>query len=175
MVFYPLVRNWHVDGILRLTLAPANAVSNALQQEAEQALGGIMAELDYAGVMAVEFFQHDGHLLVNEIAPRVHNSGHWSQEGADISQFELHLRALGALPMPAPKSSGITAMVNLIGVEFSEDWLQRPGVLHWYGKSVRPGRKVGHVNAYGDDLEDCLERARHAAAWFRGDLGNESE
>ena len=145
-VFYPLVRNWHVDGILRLTLAPGNAVTRSLQQEAEQALGRIMDELEYAGVMAVEFFQHEGHLLVNEIAPRVHNSGHWSQEGASISQFELHLRAMTSLPLAQPQSQGITAMVNLIGEAFSDDWLQRPGVLHWYGKSVRPGRKVGHVN-----------------------------
>ncbi|MGB1221044.1 MAG: ATP-grasp domain-containing protein [Alcanivoracaceae bacterium] len=154
MVFYPLVRNWHVNGILCLTLAPAAAVDAALQAEAETALGQIMTRLDYAGVMAVEFFQHGEHLLVNEIAPRVHNSGHWSQEGADISQFELHVRALADLPLATPQSGPFNAMVNLIGVDFRDDWLSRAGTVHWYGKSVRPGRKVGHVNLVAGSAED---------------------
>lgn len=153
-VFYPLVRNWHVNGILCLTLAPACAVSDALQAEAEQALGQIMQRLDYTGVMAVEFFQHGEHLLVNEIAPRVHNSGHWSQEGADVSQFELHVRAISGLPLSTPQCGPFNAMVNLIGVEFSEVWLNRAGTVHWYGKSVRPGRKVGHVNLVAGSAED---------------------
>lgn len=145
-VFYPLVRNWHVDGILRLTVAPARAVSSNLQAEAEKALSSIMSELEYVGVMAVEFFHHDGHLLVNEIAPRVHNSGHWSQDGTDLGQFELHVRSVLGLPVPQPELLGASAMVNLIGVAFDNDWLSRPGTVHWYGKEVRPGRKVGHVN-----------------------------
>lgn len=157
MVFYPLVRNWHVDGILRLTLAPARAVSAELQAEAEQALARLMEHLEYVGVMAVEFFQHNGHLLVNEIAPRVHNSGHWSQEGTDLGQFELHVRALAGLPMHSPTSVPFAAMVNLIGVAFDDAWLSRPGTLHWYGKDVRPGRKLGHVNLVADSAAELRE------------------
>lgn len=160
-VFYPLVRNWHVDGTLRLTLAPAQQAGH-LQAEAQQLLQHIMQTLDFRGVMAVELFEADGRVLVNEIAPRVHNSGHWTQEGADRSQFDLHAMALTDLPMPAPQVSGVTAMVNLIGAKFSNDWLTRPGVVHWYGKSYRPGRKLGHVNLSGATLIDLEAQL---AAW----------
>lgn len=156
-VFYPLVRNWHVDGILRLTLAPAQHASH-LQAEAETMLQRIMETLDFRGVMAIEFFEVDGRLQVNEIAPRVHNSGHWTHEGADLSQFGLHAIALTDLPMHAPQTTGATAMVNLIGVEFSDEWLARPGVVHWYGKSYRPKRKLGHVNLHGETLADLKEQ-----------------
>lgn len=151
-VFYPLVCNWHVDGTLRLTIAPASQ-AQSMQQEAEHALTRIMNELDFYGVMAVEFFEVDGQLQVNEIAPRVHNSGHWTQEGADWSQFDLHAIALTDLPLVSPTVSGYTAMINLIGVEWQDAWLTRPGVLHWYGKSYRPGRKLGHVNVVADTLD----------------------
>jgi len=151
-LFYPLTRNWHVDGILRLSLAPANA-SAALQPEAENILRRIMEKLDYAGVMAVEFFEEDGRLLVNEIAPRVHNSGHWTHEGADWSQFDLHVHALAGVPLHSLNVHGPSAMVNLIGTPFDQAWLQHPGVVHWYGKSVRPGRKVGHANLVAPTLE----------------------
>jgi 5-(carboxyamino)imidazole ribonucleotide synthase len=151
-LFYPLTRNWHVDGILRLSLAPANACAD-LQKPAEQMLKGIMEELDYAGVMAVEFFETDGQLMVNEIAPRVHNSGHWTHEGADWSQFDLHVHALAGVPLHALNVHGPTAMVNLIGTPFESAWLQHPGVVHWYGKGVRPGRKLGHANLVADSLE----------------------
>lgn len=151
-VFYPLVRNHHVDGILRLTLAPAQAI-DAQQTNAENMLQRIMQQLDFYGVMAIEFFADNNRLLVNEIAPRVHNSGHWSQEGADLSQFDLHAIALTDLPLHTPAVNGITAMINLIGVEFDSAWLARPGVLHWYGKDYRPGRKLGHVNITAPSLD----------------------
>ena len=141
-----------MDGILRLSLAPANACAD-LQKPAEQMLKGIMEELDYAGVMAVEFFEVDGQLMVNEIAPRVHNSGHWTHEGADWSQFDLHVHALAGVPLHALNVHGPSAMVNLIGTPFESAWLQHPGVVHWYGKSVRPGRKVGHANLVADTLD----------------------
>lgn len=160
-VFYPLVRNWHVDGTLRLTLAPARQ-AGPMQAEAESMLARIMQTLDFHGVMAVEFFESDGRLLVNEIAPRVHNSGHWTQQGADLSQFDLHAIALTDLPMHSPQVSRVTAMVNLIGVDFSNDWLARPGVVHWYGKSYRPRRKLGHVNLTGDSL---VELEAQLDAW----------
>jgi len=160
-LFYPLTRNWHVDGILRLSLAPANA-SAALQPHAENTLRRIMEELDFAGVMAVEFFEQDGELLVNEIAPRVHNSGHWTHEGADWSQFDLHVHALAGVPLHSLNVHGPTAMVNLIGTPFDQAWLQHPGVVHWYGKSVRPGRKVGHANLTAPTLDTLREDLR---AW----------
>lgn len=160
--FYPLTRNWHVDGVLRLSLAPASACK-ALQPEAERILQRIMQKLDYAGVMAVEFFQEDDRLLVNEIAPRVHNSGHWTHEGADRSQFDLHVHALAGVSLYPVTMKGPSAMVNLIGVPFDPAWLQRPGVVHWYGKSVRPGRKLGHVNLMASTLEG-LRDGLHAWA-----------
>lgn len=160
-LFYPLTRNWHVDGILRLSLAPANACQ-ALQPEAESILKRIMEELDYAGVMAVEFFEQDGELLVNEIAPRVHNSGHWTHEGADWSQFDLHVHALAGVPLHSLNVHGCSAMVNLIGTPFDQAWLQHPGVVHWYGKDVRPGRKVGHANLTAPTLDGLRDGLR---AW----------
>lgn len=145
-VAYPLVRNHHVDGILRLTLAPAAGITDTARQGAAALLEKLMVAMDFRGVMAVELFDQDGELAVNEIAPRVHNSGHWTQEGCDWSQFALHALALTGLPLPTPAVTGFTAMVNLIGTPFDAGWLARPGVLHWYGKSHRPGRKLGHVN-----------------------------
>ena len=145
-VFYPLVENRHREGMLSFTLAPAGGARD-YQPRAEQMLRCIMDELDYVGVMAVELFEEDGTLLVNELAPRVHNSGHWSQDGATTDQFELHLRALCGLPMPAPGSVGHTVMINLVGCEFDPAWLSLPTAkLHWYGKEFRGGRKLGHIN-----------------------------
>src|SRR5262249_32622117 len=114
-VFYPLVENHHRGGILRLSLAPAPLLSGSLQQEAEHAARCILEALDYVGVLAVEMFECDGHLLANEIAPRVHNSGHWSIEGAVTSQFENHLRAVAGLPLGRTETLGHSAMLNLIG------------------------------------------------------------
>lgn len=159
MQFYPLTRNWHVDGVLRLSLAPANGCDR-LQSAAEAMLARIMEELDYAGVMAVEFFEVEGELVVNEIAPRVHNSGHWTHEGAHWSQFALHVQALAGVPLQDPQVRGAAAMVNLIGTPFDNAWLQPPGVVHWYGKSVRPGRKLGHANLVADSLADLRDGLR---------------
>ena len=146
MVFYPLTHNLHQDGILRTSVAlPTPDI--ALQQQAESMLSAIMQELGYVGVMAMECFVVEGGLLINELAPRVHNSGHWTQNGASISQFELHLRAILNLPLPVPVVSAPSVMVNLIGTDVNTDWLSLPLVnLHWYEKEVRPGRKVGHLN-----------------------------
>lgn len=145
-VFYPLTRNWHENGILRASVAGL-PVPEIQQQHAEEWLGRIMDDQDYIGVMAMECFVVDGDLLVNELAPRVHNSGHWTQEGATISQFELHLRALAELPLITPEIKGVSVMYNLLGRTWKPEWLGVDGVhVHWYGKSLRPGRKVGHVN-----------------------------
>lgn len=143
--FYPVTHNLQQNGILRYSVADG---SNAhLQAQAEMMLGKVMAHLDYVGVMAMECFVVDGQLLINELAPRVHNSGHWTQLGCSISQFELHLRALLDLPTPELQVFASSVMVNLIGTEHNAQWLSTPfSQLHWYGKEVRPGRKVGHIN-----------------------------
>lgn len=185
---YPVVASTQVDGICWEVVAPAPDLDPALAGQAQEIALSIAGALDVTGVLAVELFETvDGRVLVNELAMRPHNTGHWTQDGAVTSQFENHLRAVMDLPLgsPAPRARW-TVMVNILGGDDAAvgrlydgypHALARDPMLrvHLYGKELRPGRKVGHVNAYGDDLDDCLERARHAAAWFRGDLGNESE
>ncbi|AHM72739.2 5-(carboxyamino)imidazole ribonucleotide synthase [Yersinia hibernica] len=155
-VFYPLTHNLHEDGILRMSVArpqpDSRLPANRLQQQAEKMLSAIMDELNYVGVMAMECFIVGDNLLINELAPRVHNSGHWTQNGASISQFELHLRAILDLPLPAPVVNTLSVMVNLIGTPLNTAWLSLPLVhLHWYEKEVREGRKVGHLNLNDPD------------------------
>jgi 5-(carboxyamino)imidazole ribonucleotide synthase len=185
---YPVVASTQLDGICHEVVAPAPDLAPELATQAQHVALTIAKELDVVGILAVELFEtNDGRILVNELAMRPHNTGHWSQDGAVTSQFENHLRAVLDLPLgsPAPRETW-TVMVNILGGPDSRVGRLYDGYphalardprlrVHLYGKELRPGRKVGHVNAYGDDLEDCLERARHAAAWFRGDLGNESE
>ncbi|MDN0006154.1 5-(carboxyamino)imidazole ribonucleotide synthase [Providencia stuartii] len=145
-VFYPITHNLHQEGILRTSVAFPKA-DNSQQKQAQSMLSAVMDELDYVGVMAMECFVVGDKLLINELAPRVHNSGHWTQNGASISQFELHLRAILDLPMPSPEVFSPSVMVNLIGTDVNSHWLNLPLVhLHWYEKEVRPARKVGHLN-----------------------------
>jgi 5-(carboxyamino)imidazole ribonucleotide synthase len=145
-LFYPLTLNLHQDGILMASIAPLARLSH-LQDEAESMLSTIMNGLEYVGVMAMECFRIGEHLLVNELAPRVHNSGHWTQTGCHINQFELHLRALCNLPIHTPQVNFQCVMVNLIGIEKDDRWLSLPNAeLFWYNKEVRSGRKVGHLN-----------------------------
>jgi len=141
---YPVVDNTHRDGILRVTLAPHR--SAALQKAAERHLKRLLAHFDYAGVLTIEFFVQRGRLIANEMAPRVHNSGHWTIEGAATSQFENHLRAILGLPLGDTRPVGHAAMVNFIGRMPDRDkLLALPGVhFHDYGKAPRPGRKLGH-------------------------------
>src|SRR5258705_12068784 len=113
---YPLVENHHRGGILRLSLAPAPRLEPPIQRAAENAARQVLESLKYVGVLAIEFFEHDGRLLANEMAPRVHNSGHWTIEGAVTSQFENHLRAVLGLPLGSTAAAGVYAMINLIGV-----------------------------------------------------------
>ena len=185
---YPVVASTQLDGICHEVVAPAPDLDEDLAGQAQSIALRVAGELDVTGVLAVELFETtDGRILVNELAMRPHNTGHWTQDGAVTSQFENHLRAVMDLPLgsPAPRARW-TVMVNILGGEradvghlydgFPHAMARDPHLrVHLYGKDLRPGRKVGHVNAYGDDLEDCLERARHADAWFRGDLGDESE
>ncbi|GAB3773798.1 5-(carboxyamino)imidazole ribonucleotide synthase [Nocardioides ginsengisegetis] len=185
---YPVVASTQTDGICREVVAPAPDLSPELAGQAQEIALRVAGALGVTGILAVEMFEtNDGRVLVNELAMRPHNTGHWTQDGAVTSQFENHLRAVMDLPLgsPAPRARW-TVMVNILGGPdssvgrlydgFPHAMARDPHLrVHLYGKELRPGRKVGHVNAYGDDLEDCLERARHAAAWFAGDLGNESE
>jgi 5-(carboxyamino)imidazole ribonucleotide synthase len=153
---YPLVHNVHKDGILRVTTAPAPNVLAKLQSTTEAYAQKIMDRLNYVGVLAIEFFEHNGQLLVNEMAPRVHNSGHWTIEGSVTSQFENHLRAVAGLPLGDTQgSAAASVMFNLIGdAPPTADILAIPGThLHLYGKDPRPGRKIGHVTITGDSAE----------------------
>lgn len=186
---WPVVASEQRDGICREVIAPAPDLAPRLAVEAQQIAMTIAGELGVTGVLAVELFEtNDGRVLVNELAMRPHNTGHWTQDGSVTSQFENHLRAVLDLPLGAPDARARwTVMVNILGGQgqgsataplyegyphaLAHDPFLR---VHLYGKGLRPGRKVGHVNTYGDDLEDCLERARHAAAWFAGELGDES-
>jgi 5-(carboxyamino)imidazole ribonucleotide synthase len=165
MAFYPLVENHHADGILRRSIAPAPDLTPALDERARYYATRLMQDLDYVGVLALELFQVGDHLLANEMAPRVHNSGHWTIEGAETSQFENHVRAVLGLPLGSTALRGHAAMVNLIGaLPAPRDALESPNVhLHLYGKEPRPGRKVGHVTVRHDDvhvLREVVERVR---------------
>jgi len=160
-VYYPLVENEHRDGILRLSRSPVANLSLGLHGAAENCVRRIMTELEYVGVMAVEFFQRGSELLVNEIAPRVHNSGHWTIEGARTSQFENHLRAILSLPLGEADATGQTAMVNLIGaIPPLAELLDIPGAhVHLYGKAPTERRKVGHVTFVGESAENVQRLA----------------
>jgi 5-(carboxyamino)imidazole ribonucleotide synthase len=160
VVSYPLVQNHHEGGILRKTLAPAPSVSESLQREARGYVEKLLAHLDYVGALALELFEVDGRLLANEIAPRVHNTGHWTIEGARVSQFENHLRAILGLPLGSAEALSPCAMLNLIGVApDAAAILAVPDAhLHWYGKEPRPGRKVGHVTVRAPDAATLGER-----------------
>ena len=151
--FYPPVENEHRGGVLAVSRSPA---TGAPQREAEEIARQLLDELDYVGVLAVELFEVGGGLLANEFAPRVHNTGHWTIEGAETSQFENHLRAILGLPLGAVEARGSAVMVNLVGgIPPLERVLRVPGArVHLYGKEPRPGRKLGHVT-----LVDAPEEA----------------
>src|SRR6201998_1321363 len=167
--FYPLVENHHRDGILRLSLAPAPRLPETLQRAAEEAARQVLESLDYVGVLAIELFECDGRLLANEMAPRAHNCGHWTIEGAVTSQFENHLRAVSGLPLGVTRTLGFSAMLNLIGElpEASELLAVPDAHLHLYGKSPRPGRKVGHITRRAASVEQLEQRLGQLPEFFR--------
>jgi 5-(carboxyamino)imidazole ribonucleotide synthase len=150
---WPLVENHHDGGILRRSFAPAPGLTAELRESGEELAGKLLDELEYAGVLAVELFDVHGDLLVNELAPRVHNSGHWTIEGAVTSQFENHLRAILGWPLGSTATVGHNAMVNCVGaMPDPATVLAIPGShLHDYGKAPRPNRKVGHVTITATD------------------------
>jgi 5-(carboxyamino)imidazole ribonucleotide synthase len=159
MAFYPLVENQHRDGVLRRTIAPAPEVSRANSHAAREITRAIAEATDYVGVLAVELFEVGGRLLFNEIAPRVHNSGHWTIEGATTSQFENHLRAITGLPIGSTTALGWSMSRNILGraPELSRI-LRVPGVsLHLYGKASAARRKLGHVTVRASSLEQLVE------------------
>jgi 5-(carboxyamino)imidazole ribonucleotide synthase len=189
IAFYPLVENHHRAGILRLSLAPAPALTPTLQVEAEQIAAKALEALDYVGMLAIELFEVDerretkdqssdpssfvirpsSHLLVNEMAPRVHNSGHWTIEGAETSQFEQHLRAVLGLPLGSSAPRGVSAMVNLIGAwpDAAEVLAIRGAHLHLYGKAPRAGRKLGHITVRAEDENELQARLAQVLALVR--------
>lgn len=171
---YPVVESRQVGGVCSEVVAPAPDLSPELAAEARSLAERIATELDVTGILAVELFEtSDGRLLVNELAMRPHNTGHWTIDGAETSQFENHLRAVLDLPLGCTHArASWTVMVNVLGGSVTDLETQRAVALaaepdvkvHLYGKSVKTGRKVGHVTAFGDDLDDVLARARRSAA-----------
>jgi 5-(carboxyamino)imidazole ribonucleotide synthase len=165
---YPLVENAHAEGMLRRSLAPAPDVSPALQALAQGYATRVLDLLGYVGVLAIELFQVGETLLANEMAPRVHNSGHWTIEGAETSQFANHLRGVLDLPLGSTAPHGHVAMLNIIGgLPERRMVLEVPGAsLHLYDKAPRPGRKLGHVTVCADDAATLQERV----AWLQTSL-----
>ena len=161
---WPLTQNWHTDGVLSMSLAPAPEVG-ALQSRAEALARTLAERLDYVGVFALELFVKDGQLLGNEMAPRVHNSGHWTIEGAITSQFENHVRAVLGLPLGDTSASGFSAMFNWIGELPDAAPVLRAIDGHWhdYGKQSRAGRKVGHATVCAQDAKTLAARVSEIA------------
>jgi len=155
IVVYPLVENVHEGGILRQSRAPAADLSPSLQQAAVQFVQALLQDLDYVGTLAVELFDLGGSLVANEMAPRVHNSGHWTIEGSVCSQFENHVRAVAGLPLGsvAMAGGGVATMRNCIGTMPSREALLALGGVHahCYGKASRENRKVGHLTVVGSE------------------------
>ncbi len=169
--FYPITENEHKGGILRLSRAPAPRIDPRVQAAAEQHARALLAELGYVGVLAIELFDVGGELYANEMAPRVHNSGHWTIDGCVTSQFENHVRAVLGLPLGDCSARGVSAIVNLVGdlPKTADITAIRGAHAHLYGKQPRPGRKVGHITvcaeswlALGPSLDKALTLAdRH--------------
>ncbi|WP_404416651.1 5-(carboxyamino)imidazole ribonucleotide synthase [Marinospirillum sp.] len=166
VVFYPMAENHHVDGILRYSLAPIPDLQDKTQQLAETYIQALLQELDYVGVLALELFQKaDGQLVVNEMAPRVHNSGHWTQNGAVTSQFENHLRAVSGLPLGSTQALHPTCMLNIIGKAPASQAVltEEKAHLHLYGKEERSGRKLGHINLVAEDATTLVSKVKALA------------
>ncbi|GGY16071.1 N5-carboxyaminoimidazole ribonucleotide synthase [Rhodanobacter panaciterrae] len=169
---WPLTRNWHTDGVLAMSLAPAPDIEQ-LQQRATALARTLAERLDYVGVFALELFVKDGQLLGNEMAPRVHNSGHWTIEGAHTSQFENHVRAVLGLPLGDTDARGLSAMFNWIGDLPDAAPVLQAVDAHWhdYGKQARPGRKVGHATVCAPDAGQLAARL----AGIAGALGRKAQ
>lgn len=169
-VYYPLVQNVHHQGILRYTIAPAQDISTSVQQQAEAYMQRLLDELNHVGVLTLELFETlEGGLIVNEMAPRVHNSGHWSIEGAQTSQFENHNRAICGLSLGETSTrQPLAAMVNIIANTGPVDAvLAMPNAwLHLYDKAERPGRKLGHITLLAQDEAALHEQMKALSAFL---------
>ena len=155
--YYPLVENSHHEGILRLTIAPAQNISVSLQNKAQEYMSSLLKEIKHVGVLTIELFESDDGLLVNEIAPRVHNSGHWTIEGAQTSQFENHIRAITESPLgQTTMTSKFSAMINIIGVHgpIQKVLKTKNAHLHLYNKAERTGRKLGHITLTSNSIDE---------------------
>ncbi|MDX5298174.1 MAG: 5-(carboxyamino)imidazole ribonucleotide synthase [Gammaproteobacteria bacterium] len=168
--FYPMAENVHVDGILRYSIAPAPGLHPQTQETAEHYMRSLLSELNYVGVLALELFETDQGLLANEMAPRVHNSGHWTQNGAPASQFENHLRAICDWPLGDTQALKPTCMINIIGEPGDTAALLRLPYahLHLYDKAPRAGRKLGHINVTADTYQELVWRTRNVASLLPG-------
>jgi 5-(carboxyamino)imidazole ribonucleotide synthase len=168
---WPLVDNHHAGGILRRSIAPAPGVGADLCTRADVYMTRLLDDLSYRGVLTLEMFQVGDQLLANELAPRVHNSGHWTIEGSVTSQFENHLRAVLGWPLGSTEARGLSAMVNCIGALPDPTAVLRieGAHLHRYGKALRPGRKVGHVTVVATERDVLDERLAELAAAMPGD------
>ncbi|MDC9522983.1 5-(carboxyamino)imidazole ribonucleotide synthase [Pseudoalteromonas sp. Angola-31] len=158
VAIYPITENEHTNGVLTLSIAGKN--NTLVEQQAHSAFTKIASELNYVGVLAIEFFDVNGTLLVNEIAPRVHNSGHWTQQGCHCSQFENHMRAVAGLPLGSTELKHITAMINVLGQGYipTEVLTVSDVTSHWYGKTAKPGRKMGHINVSADNINKLADK-----------------
>ncbi|WP_281649125.1 5-(carboxyamino)imidazole ribonucleotide synthase [Parendozoicomonas sp. Alg238-R29] len=174
IVSYIPGENVHQSGILHTSIVPAPKLSDVIRAKAESYIATLLKETGYVGVLAIECFVLGDDLIVNELAPRVHNSGHWTMDGADTSQFENHVRAIANLSLGSTKHYGVAGMYNLLGKTLSDDTtpptelVQPECFLHWYGKTSRLGRKIGHVNVLAsshEELDERLESVRQK--WLR--------
>ena len=174
---WPVVETWQQNGVCKEAIAPAPDLSAEKARAITEAILTVAGTLEVTGVMAMEMFETPEGFLINEFAMRPHNTGHWTQDGAVTSQFEQHLRAVLDLPLGSPAArEDVSVMVNILGADHDDLYQQYLHVMahdpavkvHLYGKGVRPGRKVGHVNAYGEDRQLVLARARHAADFIAG-------
>ncbi len=167
---YPLAENQHNDGILRYSTAPAPRVDDETASQARSYAKELIHELDHVGILTLELFETEKGLVANEMAPRVHNSGHWSIEGAPCSQFENHLRAITGLPLGCTQASRPTCMINIIGEKGDiQSLLELPYAhVHLYAKEERPGRKLGHVTVQADSYEELVWRVNNVASLLPG-------
>jgi len=170
IVFYPLMDNRHEDGVLISTIAPAPAQVPGLQSTAFEYMATLLRAMDYVGVLTLECFETENGIVVNELAPRVHNSGHWSIEGSQTSQFENHSRAISGQALGSTATNGISGMVNMLGQHGDSNAIGKDQVFyHRYGKEERPRRKLGHVTIKSDELTELVSEMNTVLQTLYGD------
>ena len=170
LAFYPISENVHHEGILRYSIAPAPDLKKQVQEDAEHYIKALLNDLSYVGVLTLELFETATGLVANEMAPRVHNSGHWTIEGAMTSQFENHIRAVSGHPLGSVEPRGLSCMINIIAEHGDvERLMELPYAhVHLYNKGERPGRKLGHVNVLADSYTELVWRVRNCAQFLPG-------